>query len=372
VTDISDTPVMAPMAAAGPAAAESFPVGFRANIAEVEQQAVAAAGEELGELFQYRVAVPVTVGRGGSALVPILGSRLPYRRELLFNQQKVPRHPVAALRFTNDTGLVLERGPVTVLEDGDYRGEAIVPFSRQGSEVYLAFAVELGVTVRQTQETRMEQAGLRIEKALLWTKQAWIMETTYVLASDLDTAEVVTVEHPIMTGYDLLDTRPPDEQTPEWYRWAVPCPPRVATSFVVRQRRFDWQRQALLDLSYDALREFLARRWLDRPTLERIRSLLQERQAIARNKEEAGELQAERDRIYQREEQLRQNLTALSQTGQEATLRQQVFLQLEASENRLNAIEARTAALDDENRQRQAALEAALERLAVEEVGDAG
>jgi hypothetical protein len=183
---------------------------------------------------------------------------------------------------------------------------------------------------------------------------------------------MVTVEHPIMTGFDLLDTRPPDEETPEWYRWAVPCPPRVATSFVVRQRRFDWQQQALLDLSYDALREYLTRRWLDRPTLERIRSLLQERQTIARNKEEAGELQAERDRIYQREEQLRQNLTALSQTGQEAALRQQVFRQLEASETRLNAIDARIAALVDENRQRQAALEAALESLAVEEVGDDG
>jgi hypothetical protein len=370
--DADAAEVMAPMAAAAPMPPEAAPMAFRASIAEVEQQAVAAAGEELGELFQYQVAAPVTVGRGGSALVPILGSRLPYRRELLFNQQKVPQHPVAALRFTNDTGLVLERGPVTVLEDGDYRGEAIVPFSRQGSEVYLAFAVELGVTVRQTRETRMEQAGLRIEKALLWMKQARIVETTYLIASDLDAAEMVTVEHPIMTGFELLDTRPPDEETPEWYRWAVPCPPRDATSFVVRQRRFDWQQQALLDLSYDALREYLTRRWLDRPTLERIRSLLQERQTIARNKEEAGELQAERDRIYQREEQLRQNLTALSQTGQEAALRQQVFRQLEASETRLNAIDARIAALVDENRQRQAALEAALESLAVEEVGDDG
>ena len=45
----------------------------------------------------------------------------------------------------NETGLVLERGPVTVMEDGDYHGEAIVAFSMEGNELYIPFAVELGI-----------------------------------------------------------------------------------------------------------------------------------------------------------------------------------------------------------------------------------
>jgi len=331
------------------------------------EQTAAAAGSESGELFQYQVAAPVTVGRGGSALVPILTSRLPYRRELLFDETKLPRNPVAALRFANGSGLVLERGPVTVLEDGDYRGEAIVPFSRQGSEVNLAFAVELGVTVHPSHSSRVEQAGLRIAGALLWTKQARLMTTEYAIASELDAAQVVTVEHARLPGFDLLDTRSPDEQTASAYRWDVPCPARATVTFAVTQRAFEWQQQALLDQSYDTLSRFLERRWLDRPTLDRIRALLQERAALGRRTAEVEALQAERDRIYQREEQLRQNLAALSASGQEATLRERVFRQLEASEARLNAIDERVAVLEEENRQGQAALEAALARLEVEE-----
>lgn len=353
------------MASAPPAL--SMATAARASLADVAQQSVAATGSDLGELFQYQVVAPVTVGRGASALVPILAAQLPYRRELLFNQQKLPQHPVAALRFTNDTGLVLERGPVTILEDGQYRGEAIVPFTKGGSGVSLAFAVELGVTVRPASSARTETAGLRIERALLWTKQARVIETAYRIASDLDAAESVTIEHPIRPGHELLDTRPPDEQTADWYRWVVPCPPRSATTFVVMQRAFEWQQHELLDLSYDALRDFLARRWLDGTTLERIRALLQDRQAIARNTQEVADLQAERDRIYQREEQLRKNLAALSTTGQEAALRAQVFAQLQASEGRLEALDRRIDALHEHNRQLQASLDAALDGLVVDD-----
>jgi hypothetical protein len=345
------------------------PAGL-ATIDEMDRQEAGAAGSDLGELFQYEVVAPVTVGRGASALVPILGTRLPYRRELLFNQQKLPLHPVVTLRFQNDTGLVLERGPVTVVEDGDYRGEAIVPFTRQGREVALAFAVELGIAVRLTPSVRLEQAGLRIEKALLWSKQARLQETKYLLASEVGTEEVVTVEHPILPGYDLVQTPPPDEQTADWYRWRVPCPPGVGTTFVVTQRTIEWQQQLLLDVSYDSLRTFLERRWLDPLTLDRIRALLQERQAIERGVQEIARLQAERERIFQRQEQLRQNLGVLSTSGQEAALRQQVFQQLQTSEGRLNAIDERVEALETENRRRQEALDAALEALAVEERSD--
>jgi hypothetical protein len=133
----------------------------------------------------------------------------------------------------------------------------------------------------------------------------------------------------------------------------------------VAQRTYEWQQHQVLDWSYDALREFLARRWLDAPTLERLRALLQERQTIARNTEEIGNLQAERDQLYQREEHLRKNLAALSSTGEEATLRQQVFAQLGRSEARLEAIDGRITALQEENKQRQASLDAALGTLNV-------
>jgi hypothetical protein len=212
---------------------------------------------------------------------------------------------------------------------------------------------------------------LRIEKALLWTRQATITETTYLLASTLGQDAVVTVEHPTRPDAELADTRPPDARTAEWQRWTVPCPARRSTSFVVAERTYHWQQQYLLDQSYDALLQYLASRWLDQPTLDRIRSLLEARQAIARNEEEIAKLEGERQRIYEREDQLRKNLGALSISGEEASLRQQVFFQLRAAEERLNAIDDQIAALQEQNRQRQAALDAALQEIAVPDTTEA-
>jgi hypothetical protein len=352
---------MRAFAAPAPAMAEAMPPP--PSIAAMSKQQTAATGSDLGELFQYEVVAPVTVKRGASALVPILNAQMPYRRELLFNQQKMPEHPVAALRFNNESGLVLERGPVTILEDGEYHGEALVPFTKTGGEVYLAFSVELGIKVTQTSDTRVETAGIRINGAIIVLKQATITTTTYRIENNLGTPQLITVEHPIWNGYDLVDTPAPDAQTSDFYRWVVPCSPRKATTFKIAQRYYNWERQQLLDQSYDTLRQFLKNRWLDQPTLDRIRSLMEERARIAKNNQEVGDLERERQQIYDRQEQLRKNMTTLSTTGDEAVLRKKVFDQLQATEDRLAAIDARIAALKDENKQRETTIDQELKKL---------
>ncbi len=42
-----------------------------------------AQTRETGEFFQYEVTAPVSVKRGESALVPIIGTEISYNRELL-------------------------------------------------------------------------------------------------------------------------------------------------------------------------------------------------------------------------------------------------------------------------------------------------
>jgi hypothetical protein len=288
---------------------------------------------------------------------------VPYRRQLLYNGQKVPNPPVAALRFTNTTGLVLERGPVTVVEDGAYRGEAMVPFTKTESEIYLAFAVELGIKVSESQDSRVEMAGLQIEGSYFKIQQAQIITTTYTCVSSLTEERVVTIEHPVRANAELVDTRAPDEQNPDYYRWQVACPPRGTTTFAVAQRTLCWRWEQILDQSYDQLQQYLRDRWLDAATLARLKALLDEHQGIANNQAEIARLQQERDSIYRQQEQLRQNMAALGQAGEEGTLRKTLFTQLGAGITRLSAIEARIAELNANSQARQARIDAELKSL---------
>ncbi|HMA36322.1 MAG TPA: hypothetical protein VKY74_17830 [Chloroflexia bacterium] len=326
----------------------------------------AATGADLGELFQYEVTTPVTVKRGESALVPILSARLPYKRQLLYNGAKMPTHPVAALRFTNRTDLVLERGPVTVIENGDYRGEALVPFTKTGGEIYLAFAVELGIKISEARKNRTEVAGLRIAGGYIHLQQAYFTITTYTCENSLAQSRIVTIEHPVQADADLVETRAPDEQNADYYRWQVPCPPRGTAKFVVKQRTLSWRQDYILNQSYDQLRQYMKDRWLDETVLARLKSILDERQAIVDNQAEITRIQNERNEIYKRQGQIRQNMGTLDTEGEEGTLRKKLFNQLNSTEDRLAAIDARIAALTDDAAARQARIDEALRTLSAE------
>ncbi len=65
---------------------------------------------------------------------------------------KHPRHPVITMRFTNETGLTLGAGRSRWWRRSEYAGEAMLPFTAPGGELFLAYAVDLGIAVTETPE----------------------------------------------------------------------------------------------------------------------------------------------------------------------------------------------------------------------------
>lgn len=326
------------------------PAGQRAGMSRDEligSTAPAAEGKEAGEFFQYRVAAPVSVRRGESALVPIIGAEVGYTRELLYNPAKLPAHPVAALRFKNDTGLTLERGPVTLVEDGDYKGEAVVPFTKDDGEVYLPYAVELGVAITDHSTSPTKTTGISFggeflvyEEYNIWKTEHRIENTT---ADDLQ----ITVEAP-RSGqeYELFDTPAPDVETSTERRWRVSIPARSRTSFVWQIRKRTLRREQLRGLRYEQLQRFLEHRWLDQATIDLLSEMIGQLKSIEEMQRELTKLAAEREQIFKQQEQMRENLAALQPTGKEAALRGRILDKLEGSQNRLDDNEARETELN--------------------------
>jgi hypothetical protein len=80
-----------------------------------------AAVSEAGELFLYTVKEPVFLGARKSALLPIIDGRAGVEAVTVFDSAGAP---TLAMRFSNDTGLTLEAGTVSIFTDGAYAGEA--------------------------------------------------------------------------------------------------------------------------------------------------------------------------------------------------------------------------------------------------------
>jgi hypothetical protein len=335
VTRYARAASIAPQAAPAPAP--------KMAITAMQQSAQPAAeGKATGETFQYVVTTPVTVKRGESALVPIIGSEISYQRELLYNGAKLPNHPVAALRFTNTTRLTLERGPVTVVEDGDYKGEAVIPFTKEENQVYTPYAVELGIKVTERMISHMETYGIRIEGAYLLEDYYQVNGIDYIIENNTNKAQTVTLEvmRPTDTNTALYDTRNPDVETAEVWRWRVAVKARGKAEFTYKTRYSYYRREDIRRLNYRTLSNYMKHHWIDEALHGKLKEILNVLEVIQNRKQKINELTRERGELYKQQEQLRANLGALQPTGQEAALRNRILKQLEASQDRLETVEA--------------------------------
>ena len=320
---------------------------FSASALEEAVQ-VAASGDERGALFAYHVEHPVSVARGQSAMVPILSRRLPAHRELLYNGAKHPRNPVASLRLANATGLTLERGPVTVLAQGDYAGEAVLPFTRAGGELIVPYAVELGLKVEEQRRgaRRLHAISLQGDYALI--EEHDLIITSYDLSSTLDQMVEVTVEHARASAYELAETSAPHEESAGFARWRVPCAPQARITFVVSERRLVSRHEQVRSLSGAQLRDYLADKLLDAATVKALEGIL----ALYRQVDEAqGKLrqtEQEREAIYKQQRQIQGNLQPLGREGDEGALRQRYVATLGQLEDRLAALAAEERATNEQ------------------------
>ena len=354
------------LAAAAPAAID-VPAFLRKSVVEgaeraaISREAVrgaappAAEGEELGELFQYIIGTPVTVRRGQSAMVPIVSSELSHRKELLYNGAKMPVHPVATLLLKNETGLTLERGPVTVISGGAYVGEAVLPFTAKGGEVVVPYAVELGIKVREERGVERQIRGLDIEEAYLLFEEWDIRWRDYQVRNFTEQAMTVLVEHPRTAHYDLHDTPEPKEQTDEHLRFEVEAPAHAETTLRVQERRLVSRREQLQKQSYEGLQRYLRQGFLAQDAYARVIELMGFWEKIADNEKRLKDADQERQRIYKAQQQIQGNMGALSATGKEGALRTKYVEQLEAGEDQLKALD-----------KQEAGLRAAIERLKAE------
>lgn len=320
---------------------------------------IAASGGERGALFAYTVRHPVSVARGQSAMVPILGQQMPCRRDLLYNGRKLPDHPVASLRLTNETGLTLERGPVTVTEDGDYAGEAVVPFTRAGGEVIVPFAVELGVKVEEqrSRERRIVSIGVREEYLLI--QEYELHHTVYHLTSTLSTPVDVVIEHSPLPNYELTDTPDPAERTATFVRWSVWCAANARTVFEVHERRMQRRHERVQSVSGKQLQDYLHHRYLDEAIGQGLEEVLQLYRQMEETRKQVNQIEQERQAIYKHQKQIQGNLSPLGREGEEGALRKRYVAELGKLEDRLTALhteerrlEQQVARLDEQARQK--------------------
>ena len=194
------------------------------SLATNESFAMNVSTQDIGELFEYKIDQPISIKRNSSALIPIVQSALEGETASLYNVKTLKQNPMNAVYLTNSTGLTLEGGPITVIENGTYSGEAMTARIKPGEKRFITYAVDLGCRV-ETKTEEENQAAYQSEilngEFRVHYKQS--KTTKYILTNVSPRPKTIFIEHPIDKNSDkdwkLVNTPNPVETTENYRRF---------------------------------------------------------------------------------------------------------------------------------------------------------
>jgi hypothetical protein len=309
----------------------------RAQIAgELRQIESQATARDVGELLEYAIDHPVTIPRLRSAMLPILGGAVAGERVAYYREASLASNPFSALRITNSTGLALEDGPVTVLENGTLVGEAWLEVMRPEEVRIIPFAIDQGVKATTKFDTRSEH----VHKVTFGS--GYLVETrtrretkTYSFHDKSEKPRRILVEHPRRAGLLLESPAQPFETELDLYRFALDVAPGAMAQLAVVESQPLETRIAIASLEDDAIGKMIATGELDEKALAFLREVVERRQRIRGIETVLRGHDAEIAAISEDEARLRENLAVLADSSEEKDLRRAYVDRLARNEARL-------------------------------------
>ena len=338
--------------------AQSAQVQFARADASQSTIAVSAEGREMGELFEYSFATPVTVKRNESAMIPFLQQKLGARKILIYSDHSVP-NPRNAAEISNSTGKTLDGGPITVYDSGAYGGEALMETLKAADKRLISYGIDLGTRITTAIGSVVSPIReVHLRKGTLTTRSS-IRETVVYTIKNVDSkAKTLIIERPIRLGYTFVDTKP-SESTDKSNRFEVKLAPNQSTRFPVIEESQAEESLYVSDVSPDVIAIWVQNKALTaaaRQGLERIKAKQDEVASVNTELESTTQQSAE---IIKDQERLRQNLGSLNRVAGQEALVQKYVKDLADQENTIAQLRDKTAQL----RKRKIALESELSSL---------
>ena len=320
----------------------------------------AATGEEIGDLFEYKIEQPMTVLRDRSALIPIVQTKMDGERASIYNEATRRDRPMGGMLLKNLTNLTFEGGSLTVIDRDAYAGEALMERLKPKEQRLISFALDLGMNVRVRNNAMSEPAKLiKVVNGVFQVHYFQTNEKTYQISNQTDREKVLYIEYPVKDGWELTDKTPkPDYTTQRYHRFRVVLGAFQEQNLVVGERQALMDSYALTNISSSDLQLFLNRRYIDDATRQKLAELISLRSQINQIDQKIEALEEEEEKISSDQKRLRENIEALSKTPEAKTLITRYIAKANDQETRIEAIEKETAQFEAEKSRIEAQLAA--------------
>ena len=329
------------------AAAPPPPTYEEAAEASVEPQTKTTGFDDF---FEYKLSEPITIRKNESALVPILQTKVDADRVTLVssNGNNVSQ-PLRALWITNTSGLTLDRGSFSIVENGNFGGEGLLDPIHAGEKRLLSYAADQAVHV--TTESQLNSnhiTRISATKGVLNIHRADVSEITYVIHNSAADRRTVVLEHPVVKGFTLDSDPKPTETTPTVYRFRVEAGPGETVRLHVGGKHEGYTTYHLTR-SDDNQLTMILNSTDHNPALEQaLQPILEARRQVADAQTSVDQTEAKLTALRSDEERQRANITALQSADKGS--RDRFVGDLNKTEDAIASgqkeLQTRTAALD--------------------------
>ena len=338
----------------------------------LSKEEAAAEATAVGELFEYNLKEKITVLKNQSALVPIVQSPIEAERVTLITANEndpAQSIPLRALWLRNTSGLTLDGGTFNVLEQDAFAGEGIMDLLHPGERRLLSYAADRAVGVVKDNNRMGSRTVTRVSvvKGVMSMYAEEREATTYIVHNADSVARQVVLEHPIRSGWKLLDDMKPEESSATRYRFRVAVEPGKTETFTINECRPEVSRIYVSNVTDNQLAAYVHEGSV-KPELEaELRKVLAKKFDIFNVDQDLKSVQQEMELIDKDQSRLRENMKALKGSPEEKALLQRYTKQLDGQEDRLAALQKEAANRKAKRNQLQSELDAMVMKLAIDE-----
>ncbi|MDR0878434.1 MAG: hypothetical protein LBN21_10300, partial [Treponema sp.] len=284
-----------------------------------------AAGSAAGDQFEFTIKRPVTLERRQSAMLPLVEGKVTAEKALVLSGSRLSGagaviHPAISAALTNNTGMKLPAGPITVYSDGTYAGDALIEFFPENERRIISYGEDLSVTGSAGASNSRLVTAVNIQSGIMTISRRQSYEKVYTIKNSSAESKKLIIEHPITAGTTLAEPAKFDERTGTVYRFTKDLPKTGELAFTVREEMPLSERITLAQLRPETFLSYASNQEIP----ARVRTALQKAVELKQKADEETAsqqaLETQKTRLVSDQARIRQNLEAAgnqTQQGQE-------------------------------------------------------
>ena len=228
--------------------------------------------------------------------------------------------PRRAIWLTNTSGLTLDSGSFSVIDEEAFAGEGLMEPIRPQDRRLLSYATDLALTVSTNHGAdRQPVTRVRNSRGSLIHTSETRERKTYTVRNTDERPRTVIIEHPVRAGWQMRSTTKPEETTSSLMRFRVEVGPKQTVSLPIEEARPEVATYALSSVTPDQIALFVRQKSMNPQIEEALGRVLAQKKVVSDLNAQSQQREREVELIFEEQQRLRENLKALKGRGRKGS-----------------------------------------------------